>query len=53
MPRDARELSRREFLAVAGAAASLPLVDRIGPRRATSRSASASGVSASTSSASR
>ena len=26
-----RELSRREFLAIAGAAASLPLVDRIAP----------------------
>src|SRR5687768_13927101 len=31
-PRHARELSRREFLAVAGAAAALPLVDRTGPR---------------------
>ena len=31
MPRDGRELSRREFLAIAGAAASLPLVDRIAP----------------------
>ena len=31
MPREPRELSRREFLAVAGAAAALPLVDRIGP----------------------
>ena len=31
MPRDGRELSRREFLAIAGAAASLPLVDRIDP----------------------
>ena len=31
MRSDARELSRREFLAIAGAAAALPLVDRIGP----------------------
>ena len=31
MRRPARELSRREFLAVAGAAAALPLVDRLGP----------------------
>ena len=30
-PRQPRELSRREFLAVAGAAAALPLVDRIAP----------------------
>ncbi|HKH94849.1 MAG TPA: hypothetical protein VKA54_23775, partial [Gemmatimonadaceae bacterium] len=30
MPRQPRELSRREFLAVAGAAAALPLVDRLG-----------------------
>ena len=29
MPRPPRELSRREFLAVAGAAAALPLVDRV------------------------
>ena len=31
MPRHLRELSRREFLAVAGAAAALPLVDRVAP----------------------
>jgi L-alanine-DL-glutamate epimerase-like enolase superfamily enzyme len=31
MPRSPRELSRREFLAIAGAAAALPLVDRVGP----------------------
>jgi L-alanine-DL-glutamate epimerase-like enolase superfamily enzyme len=31
MRRPARELTRREFLAVAGAAAALPLVDRMGP----------------------
>jgi L-alanine-DL-glutamate epimerase-like enolase superfamily enzyme len=30
-PRSPRELSRREFLAVAGAAAALPLVDRVAP----------------------
>jgi L-alanine-DL-glutamate epimerase-like enolase superfamily enzyme len=30
IPRPARELSRREFLAVAGAAAALPLADRFG-----------------------
>jgi L-alanine-DL-glutamate epimerase-like enolase superfamily enzyme len=30
--RPARELSRREFLALAGAAAALPLVDRVAPR---------------------
>ena len=53
MPRAPRELSRREFLAVAGAAAALPLVDRIASDRARSRSASASGASGSTSSASR
>jgi L-alanine-DL-glutamate epimerase-like enolase superfamily enzyme len=29
--RSARELSRREFLAVAGAAAALPLIDRVAP----------------------
>jgi L-alanine-DL-glutamate epimerase-like enolase superfamily enzyme len=31
MSRPSREISRREFLAVAGAAAALPLVDRIAP----------------------
>ena len=30
MPRAPRELSRREFLAIAGAAAALPLADRVG-----------------------
>jgi hypothetical protein len=31
IPSTSRELSRREFLAVAGAAAALPLIDRVGP----------------------
>src|SRR5689334_16467124 len=31
IPRSTRELSRREFLAVAGAAAALPLVDHVSP----------------------